>query len=185
MIEFLTSAAAERCLFAVGGFPATRASAYARGNWLPPDPISNQPLCGKKAGASVNIGPEIKAALGTAIQRPTTRYYTDFTTLLQHQVWNMLSQASQGDETGSGVGRHRGEQPGRGPARGRCRERSLNAVCAWLGCTVDEGPDVDRLDVAGTLDLRCGGQGGGHRSRACGRTASELGSWSWHHPSFG
>ena len=103
VIEFLTSAAAERCLFAVGGFPATRASAYARGNWLPPDPISNQPLCGKKAGASVNIGPEIKAALGTAIPRPTTRYYTDFTTLLQNQVWNMLSQASQGDETGSGV----------------------------------------------------------------------------------
>jgi multiple sugar transport system substrate-binding protein len=103
VIDFLTSASAERCLFAVGGFPATRASAYAPGNWLPPDPISNQPLCGKKAGVSVNIGPEIKAALSTAIPRPTTRYYTEFTTLLQNQVWNMLFQASQRDATGSGV----------------------------------------------------------------------------------
>lgn len=103
VIDFLTSAPAERCLFAVGGFPATRTSAYAPGNWLPAGPISNQPLCGTKAGASVRIGPEIKAALGTAIPRPTTRYYTDFTSLLQNQVWNMLSQASQGGETGSGV----------------------------------------------------------------------------------
>jgi multiple sugar transport system substrate-binding protein len=103
VIDFLTSAAAERCLFAVGGFPATRTSAYAPGNWLPAGPISNQPLCGTKAGASVRIGPEIEAALGTAIPRPTTRYYTDFTSLLQNQVWNMLSQASQGDETNSGV----------------------------------------------------------------------------------
>jgi multiple sugar transport system substrate-binding protein len=103
VIDFLTSAPAERCLFAVGGFPATRTSAYAPGNWLPVGPISNQPLCGTKAGVSVHIGPEIKAALGTAIPRPTTRYYTDFTSLLQNQVWNMLSQASQGDETSSGV----------------------------------------------------------------------------------
>jgi multiple sugar transport system substrate-binding protein len=103
VIDFLTSASAERCLFAVGGFPATRTSAYAPGNWLPAGPISNQPLCGTKAGASVHIGPEIKAALGTAIPRPTTRYYTEFTSLLQNQVWNLLSQASQGDETDSGI----------------------------------------------------------------------------------
>jgi trehalose/maltose transport system substrate-binding protein len=97
-IEFLTSAEAERCLFAVGGFPATRTSAYAPGGSLPSGygEVRNSPLCGRTAGRSVRIGQVIQAALRTAIPRPVTGYYTEFSAVIQDELWPVLKQASQG-----------------------------------------------------------------------------------------
>jgi multiple sugar transport system substrate-binding protein len=102
VIDFMTSAAAERCLYAVGGFPATRADAYTQ-TTLPAGPVGNHPLCGTKTDASAQnatLGKTILAALKTAIPRPTTPYYTEFTTLLQTQIWDLLSQASGGNDGG-------------------------------------------------------------------------------------
>ena len=99
VIKFLTSASAERCLYAVGGFPATMKTAYTARS-LPSGPVGNHRLCGSKTDASAEngeFGKAILASLSTAIARPSTRYYTEFTTLLESQVWKILSQASQGD----------------------------------------------------------------------------------------
>lgn len=99
VIDFLTSAPAERCLYAVGGFPATMRSAYTAKS-LPIGPVGDHRLCGTNTDASAKngrFGKAILASISTAIPRPSTRYYTEFTTLLQSQVWTMLSQASQGD----------------------------------------------------------------------------------------
>jgi multiple sugar transport system substrate-binding protein len=98
VIDFLTSAAAERCLFAVGGFPATRRSAYRVGDWLPAGygQMTDHPLCGTQVGKETKIGQVILRAIGTAQPRPVTRYYTEFSTVIQEQVWPMLKQASQG-----------------------------------------------------------------------------------------
>jgi multiple sugar transport system substrate-binding protein len=98
VVEFLTSAAAERCLFAVGGFPATRKTAYATTGSLPSGygQVHGHRLCGNQAGGSVHIGPTILRALARAIPRPDTRYYTEFSTVIQDDVWPMLSLASQG-----------------------------------------------------------------------------------------
>jgi trehalose/maltose transport system substrate-binding protein len=90
-IEFLTSPWSERCLFAVGGFPATRRRAYANSGWLPPDG-----RCGKSVGSSVKSGPvrigqQILASLDRAIPRPTTPYYTEFSDLLQTRVTDILA----------------------------------------------------------------------------------------------
>ncbi len=97
VVEFLTSAAAERCLFAVGDFPATRLSAYRRGGWLPQGygQVTGQPLCGTQAGKETKIGKTILAAIAAAIPRPVTRYYTEFSTVIQDQVWPMLARASK------------------------------------------------------------------------------------------
>jgi multiple sugar transport system substrate-binding protein len=97
-IEFLTSAEAERCLFAVGGFPATRRSAYAQNGSLPAGygQQGGYPLCGDQAGRSVQIGKVIIDALDSAIPRPVTAYYTEFSTVMQDEVWPMLRRASQG-----------------------------------------------------------------------------------------
>jgi hypothetical protein len=100
-IEFLTSAEAERCLFAVGGFPATRNSAYAPGGSLPAGygEQRDYPLCGDQAGRSVQIGKVITNALRSAIPRPVTGYYTEFSSIVQDEVWPMLRRASQGLST--------------------------------------------------------------------------------------
>jgi multiple sugar transport system substrate-binding protein len=97
-IEFLTSAEAERCLFAVGGFPATRGSAYAPGGSLPAGYGQQRgfPLCGDQAGRSVQIRKVILDALASAIPRPVTAYYTEFSSIVQDEVWPMLRRASQG-----------------------------------------------------------------------------------------
>jgi multiple sugar transport system substrate-binding protein len=102
VIQFLTSAAAERCLFAVGGFPATRGSAYQGSSWLPAGygAAPRNPLCGTQAGQETKIRQTILAAIGTAIPRPVTRYYTEFSTVIQDQVWPMLSRASRSDNPG-------------------------------------------------------------------------------------
>jgi len=102
VISFLTSAAAERCLFAVGGFPATRGSAYSRDGGLPAGygPAPGEPLCGTQPGRETRIGPAILAAIGTAIPRPVTRYYTEFSTVIQNQVWPMLARASSSGDPG-------------------------------------------------------------------------------------
>jgi multiple sugar transport system substrate-binding protein len=100
VINFMTSEPAERCLYAVGGFPATIAQAYA-GNSLPSGPVRGHPLCGTKTDASAqnsDFGNTILAALKTVIPRPNMPFYTEFTTLLQREVWNLLSQASQGND---------------------------------------------------------------------------------------
>jgi multiple sugar transport system substrate-binding protein len=96
VISFLTSPSAERCLFAVGGFPATRQSAYAPGGSLTSSEYPD--LCGRQPGRSVQIGPVILAALRTAIPRPTARYYSEFSTQLQDRVSAMLAAAAKGDE---------------------------------------------------------------------------------------
>lgn len=108
VIDFLTSAPAERCLFAVGGFPATMKQAYSdkayKHETLPTGPVGNHPLCGTKPDASAQNGElssTIQAALNTAIPRPTTRYYTEFTDWVQNQVGPMLSQASRGNINGT------------------------------------------------------------------------------------
>jgi multiple sugar transport system substrate-binding protein len=97
VIGYLTSAAAERCLFAVGGFPATRRSAY--GGRLPSGygRVTGHQLCGTKASQETRIAPTILAAIGTAIPRPVTRYYTEFSAVIQDQVWPMLERASRND----------------------------------------------------------------------------------------
>jgi len=98
VIDFLTSAQAERCLFAVGGFPATRHSAYhGAGGWLPTGygQVTEHPLCGTQAGQETKIGQTILDAIRTAIPRPGTRYYTEFSTVIQDQVWPMLARAIQ------------------------------------------------------------------------------------------
>ena len=93
VIQFLTSAQAEQCLFAVGGFPATRGSAYAPGTPLPSGylSVSGHPLCGTKPGRSPQIGPVILAAIGQAFLRPRTPYYTEFTAIVTDQVPQLLN----------------------------------------------------------------------------------------------
>jgi multiple sugar transport system substrate-binding protein len=107
VIEFLTSEQAERCLFAVGGFPATRRAAYAQGSSLPGSygQVHGHPLCGSQVSRSVQISKTILDALRTAIPRPVTPYYTEFSTVVQDDVWPMLSRASQGygPDAASGV----------------------------------------------------------------------------------
>lgn len=101
VIEFLTSQDAERCLFAVGGFPATRASAYSAPTNGPQLPTGNgrvKPLCGTQAGQEQQIGQVILDAIGTAVPRPVTRYYTEFSTVIQDQVWPMLARDSNGND---------------------------------------------------------------------------------------
>ena len=94
VIKYLTSAEAERCLFAVAGFPATRASAYADNGALPAGYDGKGPaLCGTAAGPSVQIGPTIQDAVGKAFLRPRTRYYTEFSAIIQDQVPALLRQS--------------------------------------------------------------------------------------------
>ena len=94
VIKYLTSAEAERCLFAVAGFPATRAGAYAKGSGLPVGYEGKGPaLCGDAAGPSVGIGPTIEDAVGKAFLRPRTRYYTEFSAIIQDQVPVLLRQS--------------------------------------------------------------------------------------------
>ncbi len=86
----------ERCLFAVGGFPATRGSAYDTHRVLPPDD-----LCGSKAGPSLDVAPVIRSALRTALPRPITPYYTEFSDLLQAEVTKLLQAEVSGTRIGS------------------------------------------------------------------------------------
>jgi multiple sugar transport system substrate-binding protein len=102
VIRFLTSPQAERCLFAVGGFPATRQVAYSGNGALPPgyhvpgyQAVANHPMCGDRPGRQLNIGSKILQAIGKTIPRPVTPYYTEFSTLIQDQVWPLLNAASQ------------------------------------------------------------------------------------------
>lgn len=116
VVRFLTSRQAEECLFAVGGFPATRQDAYTKDyRKAPPLPgdyqapgyaaVKGRPLCGDKPGRQLRIGPTILKAIGKTIPRPVTPYYTEFSTLIQDQVWSLLSAASlnQGTDLGSAV----------------------------------------------------------------------------------
>jgi multiple sugar transport system substrate-binding protein len=104
VIEYLTSKEAERCLFAVAGFPATRSSAYAPGKALPPgyEGINGYPLCGTQVGPSLLIGQTILDSIdglhGTdkAFLRPRTRYYTEFSSIIQKQVPKLLLKALGG-----------------------------------------------------------------------------------------
>jgi multiple sugar transport system substrate-binding protein len=98
VIRFLTSAPAERCLFAVAGFPATRSSAYAPGDALPDGYLQTRgrPLCGTQPGRELAIAKVILAGIATAIPRPATRYYTEFSTVIRNQVSGMLSRAARG-----------------------------------------------------------------------------------------
>ena len=92
VVKYLTSESAERCLFAIGGFPATRGIAYADDGSLPTgySPI-NQPLCGTQAGPEVSIGPVIKKAIKDAFLRPRTPYYTEFSSIIQDEVHHQLA----------------------------------------------------------------------------------------------
>ena len=76
VIQYLTSASAERCLLAVGGFPATRASAYSSSS-LPSATLSDdQPdaYCGtvSSPGFTVELSNAIRDALQEAVPRPST-----------------------------------------------------------------------------------------------------------------
>jgi multiple sugar transport system substrate-binding protein len=111
VVEFLTSPQAERCLFAVGGFPATRASAYAPNSQLLPTgyqaagqpAVTGHPLCGGTTGRQLNIAMEIQKGIAKSIPRPVTPYYTEFSTLVQDQVWPLLHTASQGGNPNVGA----------------------------------------------------------------------------------
>lgn len=101
VISFLTSQQAERCLFAVGGFPATRRAAYADDTTLPTQytgrglvAVTGGPLCGDKPGRQLKIGSTILQAIGQTIPRPVTPYYTEFSALIQDRVWPLLLAAS-------------------------------------------------------------------------------------------
>ncbi|HEY7278240.1 MAG TPA: extracellular solute-binding protein [Trebonia sp.] len=96
VIKYLTSAEAERCLFAVAGFPATRADAYADDNTLPTgyNTVNGPALCGSEVGPSVKIGTTIRDAVDKAFLRPRTRYYTEFSAIIQDQVPPLLRQGT-------------------------------------------------------------------------------------------
>jgi multiple sugar transport system substrate-binding protein len=103
VVEFLTSPQAERCLFAVGGFPATRSSAYQDNSELPVSYqvagkplVTGRPLCGSTTGRQLSIGKEILQGIARSVPRPVTPYYTELSTLVQDQVWPLLSKASLG-----------------------------------------------------------------------------------------
>jgi multiple sugar transport system substrate-binding protein len=109
VVEFLTSPQAERCLFAVGGFPATRSSAYAANSQLPTGyhpagqpAVTGHPLCGGSTGRQLSIGPTILQGIAQAVPRPVTPYYTEFSTLVQDRLWPLLHTASQGGNTDVG-----------------------------------------------------------------------------------
>jgi len=93
VIDFLTSPQAEQCLFAVGGFPASRQSAYAQDAALPTGyrGVTGHPLCGTLPGPSPQIAPVILAAIGHAFLRPRTPYYTEFTATVTDQVPQLLN----------------------------------------------------------------------------------------------
>lgn len=91
VIDFLTSPQAEQCLFQVGGFPATRASAYVAQPLPTRYGSASHPLCGAQAGQEVNIGPTIEKAINRAFLRPRTPYYTEFSSIIQHEVWPELA----------------------------------------------------------------------------------------------
>ena len=95
VIRYLTSPQAERCLFAVAGFPATRASAYAGDATLPDGDgtVSGPALCGTEVGPTAAIGPTIRDAVGKAFLRPRTRYYTEFSAIIADQVPALLRQS--------------------------------------------------------------------------------------------
>lgn len=110
VVEFLTSPQAERCLFAVGGFPATRSSAYAANTPLPTEyqvvgqpAVTGHPLCGRTTGRQLRISKQILQGIAGSIPRPVTPYYTEFSTLVQDQVWPLLREKSQGDTVGDAV----------------------------------------------------------------------------------
>ena len=97
VIQYLTSASAERCLLAVGGFPATRASAYSSSS-LPSATLSDdQPdaYCGtvSSPGFTVELSNAIRDALQEAVPRPSTSYYTEFSMIVQAQVCSFLTRA--------------------------------------------------------------------------------------------
>jgi multiple sugar transport system substrate-binding protein len=98
VIKYLTSPQAEECLFAVGGFPATRGSAYT-GAPLPQGygAITGHPLCGSTPGPSLAIASKILAGIRNAFNRPRTPYYTEFSTIIQNLVPQMLHGASPDD----------------------------------------------------------------------------------------
>jgi multiple sugar transport system substrate-binding protein len=104
VIEYLTSKEAERCLFAVAGFPATRSRAYAPVKTLPTgyERINGYPLCGTQVGPSLLIGQTILDGIDglhgidKAFLRPRTRYYTEFSSIIQKQVPKLLLKALGG-----------------------------------------------------------------------------------------
>ncbi len=103
VVEFLTSPQAERCLFAVGGFPATRSSAYQDNSQLPASYqvagkplVTGHPLCGSTTGRQLSIGKKILQGIKRSVPRPVTPYYTELSTLIQDQVWPLLNKASRG-----------------------------------------------------------------------------------------
>ncbi len=102
VVQWLTSLPVERCLFAVGGFPATRGRAYDTRIW-PHSSLPRDNLCGSKAGSSVDIGPVILTALRTAMPRPITPYYTEISDQLQIEVGKFLQEAVSGTAPDPGV----------------------------------------------------------------------------------
>ncbi len=96
VIEWLTSATAERCLLQVGGFPATVTSAYTA--QALPAPTGDNAYCGNapSQGFTPELSASILGGLNSAIPRPVTPYYTEFTTIVQAQVCNFLVQALGG-----------------------------------------------------------------------------------------
>ena len=100
VIQYLTSESAERCLLAVAGFPATRASAYSSGPLPSAASSDGQPdaYCGTvpSPGFTAELRAAIHRALDSAISRPTTSYYTEFSTIVQARVCNFLTRAIGG-----------------------------------------------------------------------------------------
>jgi multiple sugar transport system substrate-binding protein len=85
-LQYLTSPSAEQCLFQAGGFPATRASAYASGTRPGGYGTQRQPLCVVKSPPPAEFGQMVEQAIAHAFLRPRTPYYTEFSSILQSEV---------------------------------------------------------------------------------------------------
>ena len=89
---------------------ATRSSAYAPNSQLPTGyqaagqpAVTGHQLCGGTTGRQLKIGIEIQKGIAKSIPRPITPYYTEFSTLVQDQIWPLLHTASQGGSPNVGA----------------------------------------------------------------------------------
>lgn len=99
VVQFLTDKDTQRCLFAVGGFPATRHDAYDEA-WPGPQALPGASdgtadlRCGTSKGSWTTIGPTIRQAVAGAQPRPPIPQYTQFSDLLATGVHGLFSDQS-------------------------------------------------------------------------------------------
>jgi multiple sugar transport system substrate-binding protein len=140
VIQYLTSASAERCLLAVGGFPATQASAYSSSPLPSATSSDDKPHAYCGAVPSPGFTAELRNAINDALQeaspRPSTPYYTEFTTIVQAQVCNFLSGAIGGTRPSAGAVASSLATGLADAASGRSPPQNAIAACSSLPWTV-------------------------------------------------